>query len=130
MTDFYEQMAAVAAKLLAPTSEGGLGQGDVRSVTYTPAPPPANSWEPPGDPAPTPIVLKAAVRGVSEEYIGAPANDGSLIVGTDLQVIAAPWGGEYEAGAELQIDGKSVTVLRVMPIPAAGTVSAVKFIVR
>lgn len=130
MADFYEQMAGVANELLAPTARGGLGQGVVKLVRYTPGAPPANPWDAPTQPSRTETVLRAAARGVSKQFVGVEVAPGNPIVATDLQVIAAPWGGQYDPGDIIEIDGKPVTILRVDDIPAAGIVSAIRFIVR
>ena len=130
MLDFYQDMAQMAREVLAPTSEGGLGQGEIELVRYVPGPPPANPWDPPSQPERDVTVLDGAARGVSKELIGAPVENGGQIIATDLQVIVAPWGGEYGPTDTLEIDGAPVTVLRVENIPAAGTVCAIRFLVR
>lgn len=127
--DFYTQMAGVARDLLAPTSRGGLGQGKIELVRYTDAPP-VNPWDAPLPPTRTATTLNGAARGVSKEMIGAPVDNGGQIVATDLVVIVAPWDGQYEPADVLEIDGKPVTILSVSNIPAAGIVSAIRFIVR
>lgn len=129
MADFYEQMAGVANELLAPTSQGGLGQGVIKLVKYT-AVPPTNPWDLPAPPARTETTLKAAARGVSKEFIGQEYAPGNPIVATDLIIIVAPWGGTYEPGDSIEIDGRPTTVLRYDNIPAAGITSAIRFIVR
>lgn len=130
MADFYEEMRGVAIELLSPTSQDGLGQGNVQLVRYTAGTPPAEPWLPPNPPTRTATVLKAAAKGVSKALVGLPVEDGGQIVATDLEVIAAPWGGSYDPTDVLEIDGVPVTVLSVQNIPAAGIVCAVKFIAR
>lgn len=130
MADVYSDMAGVARELLAPTSDGGLGQGAIQLVRYTPGANGPNPWDPPEPPTRTVTPLQAAARGVSEKFIGVEVAPNMVIVASDLQVIAAPWDGTYEPGDVLEIDGKPVTVLRIDNIPAAGTVSAIRFIVR
>lgn len=127
---FYEDMAQTARDLLAPTDAGGLGQGTIALVRYVPGAPSANPWDPPATPSREVTVLDGAARGVGKELIGAPVETGGQIVATDLQVIVAPWDGEYAAGQVLEIDGAPVTVLKVENIPAAGPVCAVRFVVR
>lgn len=127
--DFYTQMAGVARDLLAPTSQGGLGQGKIELVRYADTPP-ANPWDAPSPPTRTATTLDGAARGVSKEMIGAPVDNGGQIIATDLVVIVAPWGGTYAPTDVLEIDGKPVTILSVTNIPAAGIVSAIRFIVR
>jgi hypothetical protein len=130
VADFYADMAEAARELLAPTSEGGLGQGTIQLVRYVEGPPPANPWEPPPPPSRQVTALDGAASGVSKELVGLPVETGGQIVATDLQVIVAPWGGEYDPGDVLEIDGAPVTVLSVRNIPAAGTTCAVRFLVR
>lgn len=127
--DFYTDMGAVAREMLAPTSRGGLGQGKIEIVRYTVVQP-ANPWDAPLPPTRTVTALNGAARGVSKEMIGTPVENGGQIVATDLVVIVAPWGGSPRPTDVLEIDGKPVTILSVSNIPPAGTVSAVRFIVR
>ncbi len=130
MADFYDEMADVVREMLAPTSQGGLGQGTIELVRYIDGAAPANPWDPPATPSREITVLDGAARGVGKELIGAPVETGGQIVATDLQVIVAPWGGAVEPADVLEIDGAPVTILKVENIPAAGTVCAVKFVVR
>ena len=130
MPDFYDRMRGVATKLLAPTSEGGLGQGSIALVRYVEGAAPVNPWDPPAEPTREETPLNGAVRGVSRELIGAPVQTGGQIVATDLQAIVAPWGGAYDPGDVMELDGAPVTVLKIENIPAVGTVCAIKFIVR
>lgn len=130
MADFYSEMAQTARELLAPTSQGGLGQGTITLVRYVAGPAPTNPWDAPSPSTPQVTALDGAARGVGKELIGAPVETGGQIVATDLQVIVAPWGGAYDPGDVLKIDGVPVTVLKVENIPAAGTVCAVKFVAR
>ena len=130
MGNFYADMRQTAIDLLAPTDEGGLGQGDIQLVRYVPGAPPANPWDPPAPSTRTVTPLDGAARGVGKELIGTPVETGGQIVATDLQVIVAPWGGSYDPGDVIEIDGTPVTVLKIENIPAAGTVCAIRFVVR
>jgi hypothetical protein len=130
MADFYVEMAQATRELLAPTSEGGLGQGEIALVAYIDGPAPANPWDPPALPERDITLLDGAARGVAKELIGAPVENGGQIVATDLQVIVAPWGGTYQPGQVLEIDGSPVTILKIDNIPAAGPVCAIRFLVR
>jgi hypothetical protein len=130
MADFYDEMRDVVREMLAPTSEGGLGQGTIELVRYIEGPAPTNSWDPPATPEREITVLDGASRGVGKELIGAPVETGGQIVASDLQVVVAPWGGAVDPADVLQIDGTPVTILSVRNVPAAGTVCAVKFVVR
>lgn len=130
MPDIYDRMRATAQRLLAPTSEGGLGQGTIELVTYTPGAPGPNSWDPPAEPTREVTVLHGAARGVGKELIGAPVETGGQVVATDLQVIVAPWDGVYQPGQVLELDGVPVTILKIEELPAVGTVCAIRFVVR
>lgn len=130
MGDFYTEMRQAAIDLLAPTGEGGLGQGSIALVRYAPGPPPANPWDPPSEPERDITILDGAARGVGKELIGAPVETGGQIVATDIQAIVAPWGGAYEPGDVLELDGDPVTILKVENIPAVGIVCAIRFVVR
>ena len=128
MADFYSDMAKMASDLLAPTSQNGLGQGTIILSRIVPGPPPDNPWEPPttveqSEP------LRGAARGVSQELVGVEVG-GTVILASDRQVICAPIEMGYTAGDTLIIDDVPVHIIAVQNIPAAGTVSAVRFIVR
>jgi len=126
MADFYAEMRQVAIEMLAPTSEGGLGQGSIELVRYLDGDAPTNPWDPPLPPERDIIVLD----GVGKELIGAPVENGGQIVATDLQVIVAPWGGTVEPADVLEIDSSPVTILKIENIPAAGPACAIRFVVR
>lgn len=126
MADIYTRMGKVTDRLL---SKDKFGQGVISLVRYTPGPDPANPWEPPSAPTRTVTVLKGAARGVSARLVGVAVGN-NVIVASDRQVTVAPFDGEYSPTDVLEIDGVPVTVLSVENKPAAGTPSAVKFIVR
>lgn len=127
MADFYSEMAQMAEELLAPTSEGGLGQGSIVLSRQTSVPG-DNPWGPPVTTSIT-ETLKGAVRGVSKELIGAEVG-GTVILASDRQAICAPPSMGCTAGDTLVVDGVPVHIVAVQNIPAAGTVSAVRFIIR
>lgn len=130
MTDIYARAAALTQRMLKPTSEGGYGQGSIVLIRLTPGDPPANAWDPPADPISVRTTLRGAASGVSKELVGVEASPGTTIVATDLQIIVAPWGGAYEPGDILELDGAPLTILAVRNIPAVGTVAAIKFVAR
>lgn len=130
MDDFYADMRGVTMELLAPTSEGGLGQGTIELVRYINGPAPANPWDPPAASEREITVLDGAARGVGKDLVGLPVETGGQVVATDLQVIVAPWGGAYQPADVLQLDGSPVTILKVEKIPAIGTTCAIRFVVR
>ncbi len=126
MADFYDDMKAMAAELLASTSEGGLGQGAIELVR-TVTEPPANSWEI-GEAMEQVTPLKGVAFGVSTALI-----DGSAIMAGDLECTCAAEGLEsyaFAAGDVIRLDGKPRTVIRALRIPEAGTLVAMSFILR
>src|SRR5690554_2603942 len=127
MSDFYESMRQMAEELLAPTSQGGLGQGSI-VLSRQSSVPGANPWDDPTITSQT-EQLRGAVRGVSQELIGTEVG-GTIILASDRQAICAPPSMGYTAGDTLVVDGVPVTIISVQNIPAAGTVSAVRFIIR
>lgn len=130
MADFYDEMAAMAREMLAPTDEGGLGQGTIELVRYVPGVEPANPWDPPAEPSREVTTLDGVARGVGKELVGLTVETGGQIVATDLVVLVAPWGGEYGPGWVLEVDGLPVTVLRVRNIPEAGITCSIQFVAR
>lgn len=129
MADFYEDMANVTRELLAPTSQGGLGQGNVvlsRKIPGTPDP--DAPWLPVEDTFERETLL-AAVRGVSKELVGTEAGS-TVILASDRQAICAPIAMGYTAGDTLIIDDIPVHIVAVQNIPAAGITSAIRFIIR
>lgn len=124
---FYADMQQMARDLLKPDSQGGLGQGTIEIVRVTTAP-----GENPWDPSTTTTAketLRGAAKGISKELIGTEAG-GTVILASDREVICEVPKSTYKPTDALTIDGKTVTVLSVQKIPAAGIAAAVKFIVR
>ena len=129
MADFYSEMADMASDLLAPTSQGGLGQGVIILARSTPGVPNEEApWEP-VTPTVTTETLKGAARGVDSRLVGTEVG-GAVILASDRQVICAPPVMQYQAGDTLSIDGVPVHVIAVEKIPAAGVTSAVRFLIR
>lgn len=128
MADIYSRMAAVSARLLAPTSGGGMGQGIVILTRVTPGLPGPNQWDP-VTPTTQSETLRAAVRGVDRRLVGTAVGD-AVILASDRQVICSPPAMEYTAGDVLSVDGVPVNIISVEKLPAAGITSAVKFIIR
>lgn len=130
MADIFTRMAGVSNRLLRPASNGGFGSGTINLVRLVPAAPPANEWDAPGEPTRIVTPLKANAFGVKAALVGTDAAPGVAIMASDKYVISAPIDGGYQPEDILEIDGKPVTVLSVQDIVGAGTVSAVRFIVR
>lgn len=129
MSDFYSDLATMARDLLAPTSQGGLGQGTLVLTSITPGTPdPLEPWKP-VIPQTTTQTLRGAVKGVSSELVGVAAGE-TVIVATDREAITEVPSIAYKAGDLFSVDGKEVRVIAVQPIPAAGTTSAAKWIIR
>ena len=125
MTSIYDRGAALTARLLAPDK---YGQGTVTLTRSTPGVPGPNPWDP-VVPVTTTETIKAAVRGVDKRLVGTEVG-GAVILASDRQVICAPPFMAYTAGDVLSVDGVPVHIISVERIPAAGTVSAVKFLIR
>ena len=129
MSDFYSDLATMARDLLAPTSVVGLGQGTLVLTSITPGTPdPLEPWKP-VTPQTTTQTLRGAVKGVSSKLIGVEVG-GTVIVSTDREAITEVPNIAYKAGDLFSVDGKEVRVISVQPIPSAGTVSAVRWIIR
>lgn len=131
MTDFFDDMAAMARDLLKPSDQGGLGakSGSIQYVRLTPGTPPVNSWDPPSTPVRAELDVRAQAFGISKELVGTMIENTALVA-TDLYVICERIPDGYKPTDVIEIDGKDVTILGVQRIPAAGIASAVKFFVR
>lgn len=130
MADIFQRMAGVTTRLLRDPATGGLGSGTIAILRQTPGAAPANEWDPPSAPAVTVLPLRAQAFGIHADLIGQEVAPGVALKMGDKTVIAAPFTGGYQPGDVLTIDGKPVTILSVENIVGAGTVSAIKFMVR
>lgn len=129
MGDFYSEMGEMARALLAPTSQGGLGQGRIELTHVEPGVvDPAAPWIP-VEPTRTTIKLDGAVRGVDKRLVGTEVG-GTVILASDRVAITEVPAIPYTAGDTLSIDGVPVHIIQVEGIPAAGIRSAVRFIIR
>lgn len=129
MADFYSEMADMARDLLQPTATGGLGQGKITLTRTTPGTPDPQKPYEPVEPTKKIETLDGAAFGVTSDMIGTQAGS-AVILATDRYAICTVPSIGYEAGDTLSIDGKTVNIISVENIPAAGVVCAVKFIVR
>lgn len=131
MADFFDDMAAVARDLLKPSNQGGLGAraGAIKYVRYTPGTPPANPWDPPSTPVRTELAVRAQSFGVHKRLIGTEIAN-TVIMATDKYVICERIPDGYQPTDVIEIDGAPTTILSVERIPAAGVISAIRFIVR
>lgn len=128
---FYQDMQDMARDLLAPDTEGGLGQTTAVLIRTTPGlVDPERPWEV-APPVVQREVLRAAVSG-AEKYA-----DGTTILATDRLVVAAvptmnwkPPVAPDRAVLSLELDGQHVTIVSIKGLPAIGTPAAVQFIAR
>lgn len=116
----YARMQATASRLLSRFAQGAV----TLTRTIPGEPDPETPWIP-GEPTVTTYTLDATVRGVAKEFI-----DGTTILATDLEVTAAALGTDPGPGDTLAIDGQTVTIIKQMRVPAAGTLVCWKWIVR
>lgn len=129
MADFYAEMAQMARDLLAPTSQGGLGQGKIELTRVTPGVvDPDRPWDP-VEPITQTEPVRGAVRGISKELVGTELG-GTVLLASDRVAICEVPSITYTAGDVLTVDGRPVHVIAFEKIPAAGVTSAVKFFLR
>jgi hypothetical protein len=116
----YSRIQSTASRLLAR-----FAQGTVTLTRTTPGTPdPSTPWIP-AAPTVATYTLDATVAAVGDKFV-----DGTTILATDRMVTAAAFGTEPGPGDTLSIDGKVVTIVKQMRVPAAGTLVAWRFIVR
>lgn len=116
----YAKMQATASRLLDRFNQGVITI--TKPGTEAPGP---NPWDPPVITDPVTHTLSATAKPVSEEFI-----NGTTIIATDIEITAAVFGADPDPADQMQVDGKPVTIIKVMRIPAAGTVVAWRLIVR
>jgi hypothetical protein len=116
----YGRMQGVATKLLTRFNQGAITLTKLATIT-----PGANPWDPPLVTDPLEYTLEATANGVSREFI-----DGTTIVASDVEITAGVFGAEPDLADTVLIDGKTVTLLKVVRMPAAGIVTAWKLLVR
>lgn len=131
MADFFDEMAAVARDLLKPSDQGGLGArtGAIKYVRYTPGAPPSQPWEQPSQPTPVELPVRAQSFGVHKRLVGTEIAN-TVIMATDKYVICERIPDGYKPADVIEIDGAPTTIISVERIPAAGVISAIRFIVR
>lgn len=137
---FYEEMADVAAELLAEFKQGVVTV--VRMTQEGEKPIDWPTWQPWNPPTVMRLYeLDAVVAGVPEKLV-----DGEVVKATDLMITCSdrmwlvsidavpvePESVPFDAGLldTLQIDGRAVTVIQPTPVPAAGVKVVHKFVVR
>lgn len=108
MADIYTDLQGVASEILSE-----FQQGTVRYIH--PGADTGTAYDPqPG--TPVPYDLDATVRGVSAQYIQE-----GYISASDLQVTASVFGREPTLEGVVEIDGREHQIIRIDPVPAAGT---------
>lgn len=148
MAGFYDEMRDMARELLAPESDGGLGQGVLKVVRTEQAEMPVDwpTWEPwEGTITKRTYRIYGAVSGVAKELV-----DGVTILASDMMLICAdrmtlietkvgddaPVASSTEVSFDLavgeivNIDGAPFTTMQRVPIPGAGVKAAHKYVVR
>jgi hypothetical protein len=105
----YGKMTSTASRLLKRFNQGSVryieSAGDVGAA-----------WDPIKG-SDVYSTLAATVSGVSARYV-----DGKTVIATDLMVTAAVFDRVPTMSGRLEIDGKEVQIVKIMPKPAAGTV--------
>lgn len=136
----YGKMQGTAARLLAHFKQGLVTLH--RDVNGDPRPPDWPTWEAWPDNSRREVYeLDAVVKGVSQKLI-----DGDVVLASDLEMTCShkmalvevngesvtPAPVEFDADLldTLAIDGKPVTIVRNLTVPAAGTQVAHKYAVR
>lgn len=117
---FYEDMAGIASEVLAEFKQGSI----TLTKTVPGEPDPSTPWIP-GEPVEVTYSIDATAKAVSEEFI-----NGTTIVATDIEIVSAVFGADPDPADQMEIEGRPMTTIKVMRIPAAGTVVAWRFIVR
>ncbi|AGH31816.1 hypothetical protein SLPG_00022 [Salicola phage CGphi29] len=106
--EIYGELQGVASELMAEFQQGTaryIHPGEQTGPDYDPQP---------GEP--TPYTLDATVRGVAAQYVQE-----GYIAASDLQVTASVFGREPTLEGVVEIDGVEKQIIRVDPVPAAGT---------
>lgn len=113
----YGKMQGTASRLLKR-----FNQGVIRYIEAGPATGPVYDPTPGADVAST---LDATANGVAAEYV-----DGKTVLATDLMVTAAVFDRTPTMNGRIEIDGKEVQIVKIMPKPAAGLTVAWSLICR
>lgn len=125
--DFYDEMAEFVDEILGPTSEDGLGQTGVELIVRRTTENPDGSWLPP--------LIEDEVETLRAAANGALAfADGTAILATDIVVVSSVPQLEWRLGEDytlfVSVNGKIHSVVSSRAMPAAGTPTAVQFIIR
>lgn len=113
----YGKMTNTASRLLKR-----FNQGVIRYIEAGPSTGPVYDPTPGADVV---SVLDATASGVAAEYV-----DGKSVLATDLMVTASVFERVPTMNGRIEIDGKEVQIVKILPKPAAGTVVVWNFICR
>jgi hypothetical protein len=141
MADIYDEMAAMASELLAPTSQDGLGQGVVTLTRIVYGAADAETPWIPGAEATATYRMDGVAASIADEFV-----NGTTIFATDMMLTVGPVmtkthvdgvavaaevvATALQPGDVVSIDGGVVTIVKEMRLPKAGTLVAWKFVVR
>ena len=114
----YGRLASTSTRLLGVDN---FNQGDIVSVEVTTTAG-TGKFDPPSE-GTTATKIHGVSKGVSSKYV-----DGVNILMTDLEVTLEPT--VIDVGSRLTMDGKAVTVLRVMQVPPTGVTVVTRVLVR
>lgn len=112
----YGRMRDTATRLLTR-----FNQGDLATVTVTTTEG-AGPFDAPSEVASS-VTRQGVSKGVSSKYV-----DGVNILSTDLELTLEPIA--VDVGSRVSVDGKPMTVLRVMQVPPSGVSVVTRLIVR
>lgn len=114
MADFYQEMQDTATELLTEFNQG--------AVQFIPMVGGVNDWDAKTEGAP--ISISATVKGASSQYWS------DLITQSDLEVTAAVFSQTPTIDGLISIDGSKKQIIKIEPIPAAGTTAAWRIFVK
>ena len=109
-------MSDTAKRLLTNFNQGDIVSVEVTTISG------AGPFDPPSEAVAT-TTLQGVSNGVSSEYV-----DGVNILSTDLMVTLEPT--DIDVGSRLTMDGREVSVLRVMRVPPSGVTVVTRVLVR
>ena len=112
----YGRLAGTAKRLLTNFNQGDIVSVEVTTTAGT------DKFDPPSEVTVT-TKIHGVSKGVSSKYV-----DGVNILMTDLEVTLEPT--DIDVGSRLTMDGKAVTVLRVMQVPPTGVTVVTRVLVR
>lgn len=135
MGEFYEDMAAFAREILAPTSRGGLGQGQVTIHRRALAlPDPTAPWEQPSGYRIDEAVAVDAVVDPNQNTLidGSVVNTDELIVTTPALDIDLVIGRDGAAFTLTAADGSftAAPVTKITRVPPIGRLVCVQFVIK